>query len=164
MALYIKFLGKFFLHQFVIYLCYAPEQASLAENFFHLLGHGYMDRGQSSHIGQLAQTFTQWAKEKTPAHTNKKVYEDHVDPLRAQTAEESQKYAKITADNQTEAEEAHSPEVQDTLEALHQLHSRMPDIVVELEASVKAMHLEYGRTEGRLKRDIESNGVQELKT
>lgn len=39
------FSGRSFLHRFVVYLCYTPEQASLAKGFSHLLGYGYIDKG-----------------------------------------------------------------------------------------------------------------------
>lgn len=147
------FPGKFILHQFVVFLCQSPEQASLAEVFFHLLGHGYTTNGAGfshwpaglSSVPTYRQSsltwsdFSDWSLMNTPVLQNHKAFEEHMEMIRISTRDDIQRYTDLIASIEAKSREAASSKVQDALAAVEEFDEALDSLIEDLEAGIRAL-------------------------
>lgn len=147
------FPGKFCLHQFVVFLCQDPMQASLAEAVFRLLGQDSIDTGAGfchwpPGLNVLPDSikssidwpeFSNWSLKNTPFLKNRKVFKEHMNLARMVAQAECRYYEDLARDIEEKSEEARTSRVQDKLAAVKEFDEGMDDLVESLEAGIRAM-------------------------
>lgn len=151
------FPDKFRLYHFVVFLCQAQEQTSLAEVAFRLLGQGSTaTRAGFGHWppGLTAlpapinssidwQEFSKWTMGNTPFSKNQRAYEEHMRLVSMATRDQIQYYQDLIAEIEQKSQEAGTPKVQRALAAVAKFDEGLDDLVESLEAGIEGMLTEH---------------------